>query len=166
MLPLKLSFHCSKSTNKNAPEVIFQIIRLVSTSGLRHSGLQVFGSVVKLPKKNFWSDVTLVSLDDVSWTDQLPHVTLIRDLYILEMLISTWHLSFSDYAMCPWWHRLLTWSVDMDLLTWYAIFPFSNVVCWPTTLIQWSSFVLQIWRTLFISDLWALGISHFKHSWV
>jgi hypothetical protein len=77
--------------DENAPEVIFQIGRLVSTSGLRHSGLRVFGRVlvVKLPKKNSQSDVTLASLDDMSRAEQLPRVTLIRDLHIPEMLIST-----------------------------------------------------------------------------
>jgi hypothetical protein len=45
--------------------------------------------VVKLPKKNSRSDVTLASLDDVSQAEQLPHVTQIRDLHVPEMLIST-----------------------------------------------------------------------------
>jgi hypothetical protein len=63
----------------------------VSTSGLRHSILQVFGRVmvVKLLKQNSQSDITIASLDDMSQAKKLPRVTLIHDLHIPEMMIST-----------------------------------------------------------------------------
>jgi hypothetical protein len=60
--------------------------------------------VVKLSKKNSQSDVTLVSLDDVSGVEKLPRVTQICDLYVLEMpnQLDTCHCQLCHVSLMTW----------------------------------------------------------------
>lgn len=107
--------------------------------------------VVKLSKKNFRSDATLVSLDDLSWAEQLPCVTWICDFHIPEMSnqLDTCHcMIFPCVLVDVVCHEsFLMWCDDvvyhMSLRT-----RFVDVICWRRS--PWYNFHCLISR----SDGW------------